>query len=57
MAKNNRKQSPEECYTNKYQKHVAYSCGYKFVCFDDKFSKLFESYLLNFIISMTEESK
>ena len=38
-----RKKSPEESYTNKYQKHVAWS--YKLVCADDKFSKPFKSYL------------
>ena len=27
----------------KYQKHVACSCGYKLVCFDDQFSKPFKS--------------
>ena len=49
-------------YTNKYQNHVASSCGYKLVCVDDKFSKFFKSYLrenavYNFISSMTKESK
>ena len=39
------KQNPDECYTNKYQKHVACSYGYKLVCVDDKFSKPFRSYL------------
>ena len=34
-----------EPYTNKYQKHVACSCGYKLVCVDDKFSKPFKSCL------------
>ena len=41
----NRKQNPEESYTNKYQKHVVCSYGYKLVCADDKFSKPFQSYL------------
>ena len=49
-------------YTEKYQKHVAFSYGYKLVCVDDKFSKPLESYLgkddvYNFISSMIEESK
>ena len=56
------KQNPNESYTNKYPKHVAYSYGYKLVCVDDKFSKPFKLYLgenavYNFISSMIEESK
>ena len=56
------KQNPNESYTNKYQKHVAYSYGYKLVWVDDKFSKAFKSYLdkdalYNFISNMIEESK
>ena len=47
---------------NKYQKHVACSCGYKLVRADDNFSKLFKFYLgedavYNFMNSMVEESK
>ena len=38
VPENNGKQNPDESYTNKYQKHAAYSYGYKLVCFDDKFS-------------------
>ena len=58
----NGKQNPNEFYTNKYQKHVACSYGYKLVCVDDKFSKPFKSYLgedavYNFISSMIKESK
>ena len=41
----NGKQIPNESYTNKCKKHVACSYGYKLVCADDKFSKLFKSYL------------
>ena len=33
-------QNPYEFYTNKYQKHVACSYGYKLVCVDDKFVSL-----------------
>ena len=60
VPENNKKQNPNESYINKYQKHVACSHGYKLVCFDDKFSKLFKSYLdknaaYNFI--MIEERK
>ena len=56
------KQNPNESYTNKYQKHVTCSYGYKLVCVDDKFSKPFKTYLgkdavYNFINSMMEESK
>ena len=35
----NGKQNPEECCTNKYQKHIACNYSYKLVCADDKFSK------------------
>ena len=31
MPLNNEKQSPEESDTNKYQKHIVCSCGYKLV--------------------------
>ena len=58
----NGKQNLNESYTNKYQKHIACSYGYRLVRVDDKFSKPFKSYLgedvvYNFIISMIEESK
>ena len=61
VPENNGKQNPNESYTNKYQKHVACSYGYKLVCVDDKFSKPFKSYLdedvvSNFINSMIKES-
>ena len=62
VPENNGKQNPEESYTNKYEKHVACSHEYKLVCFDDKLSKLFKSYLsddtvFKFINSMAKESK
>ena len=62
VLQDNVKQSPNECYTKKYQKHVACSYGYKLVRFDDKFSKPVKSYLdeeavYNFISSIIEESK
>ena len=62
MPENNGKRNPEETYTNKYQKQIACSYGYKLVCVDDKFSKPFKSYLgkdtvYNFINIMIEESK
>ena len=31
VPEDNVKQNPNESYTNKYQKHVACSCGYKLV--------------------------
>ena len=33
----NRKQNPNESYTNKYLKNVACSYGYKLVCVDESF--------------------
>ena len=62
VPEDNKNQSPNESYTNKYQKHFACSYGYKLVQVDDKFSKPFKSYLgedavYNFINSMIEESK
>ena len=45
MSENNGKQNLEESYTNKYQKHIACSYGYKLVCVDDMFSKPFKTYL------------
>ena len=38
----NGKQNSDEFYTNKYQKHVTCSYGYKLVCIDDTFSKPFQ---------------
>ena len=45
VLKDNGKQILNEPYTNKYQKHVACSYGYKLVCVHDKFTKLFKPYL------------
>ena len=58
----NEKQNPEESYINKYQKHIACSCGYKLVCVNDKFSKPFKTYsgedaVYNFINSMIKETR
>ena len=60
VPEDNGKQNPNESYTNKYQKHVTCSYGYKLVCVDHKFSKPFKSYLgkdafYNFISSMIEK--
>ena len=62
VPEDNKKQSPNESYTNKYQKYVACSYVYLLACDDDKFSKTFKSYLgkdvvYNFISSMTKERK
>ena len=62
MPENNGQQNPEEFYTNKYQKHIARSYGFKLVCVNDKLNKPFKTYLgkdavYNFINSMIEESK
>ena len=62
VPEGNRKQNPEESYTNKYQKYIACIYGYKLVCVDDKFSMFFKTYLgkdalYNFINSMIEQSK
>ena len=61
VPEDNRKQNPNEFYTRKYQKHVACSYGYKLVCVDYKFSKLFRSYIgddavYSVISSMIKES-
>ena len=42
MPEDNGMLNPNESYTNKYQKHVACSYGYKLVCVDDQFSKPFK---------------
>ena len=38
MPEDNRRQIPNESYTNKYQKNVACNYGYQLLCVDDKFS-------------------
>ena len=62
LPEDNGKQNPSEFYTNKYQKHIAFSYGYKLVCVDDKLSKsskwyIGEDVVYNFISSMIEKSK
>ena len=56
VPEGNRKQSPNESYTNKYQKYVACSYGYKLVSVDGKFVKpyLGEGAVIS---RMIEESK
>ena len=41
------KQYPKEFCTNKYEKHIACSYGYKLVCVDGKFIKPFKTYCKN----------
>ena len=41
VSEDNGKENPEKSYTNKYQKHVACSYGYKLVCLNDNFSEFF----------------
>ena len=41
VIENSEKQNSNESYTNKYQKHVACSYGYKSVRVHDKFNKPF----------------
>ena len=44
------KKTPDEAYTNKYQKHVTSSYGYEIMCVDDKFGKPFKSTLVKDIV-------
>ena len=62
VPEDNRKQNPDESYSNKYQKNLACSYDYKLVSVYDKFSKPFKSYLreddvFSFANSMIEERK
>ena len=62
VPEDNGKQNQEELYTNKYQKYVACTYGYKLVFVDDKFSQPFktclgEDAIYNFINNMIKESK
>ena len=62
VSEDNGKKNPKEFYTNKYQKHIACSYGYKLVCVDDKIDESFKTYLgkdsvYNFINNMIKESK
>ena len=56
----NGKQNPEQSYSNKYQKYIAYIYDYELACVDDKFSRPLNTYLgkdtfYNFINSMIEK--
>ena len=62
VPEDNKKQISVESYTNKYQKHIACSYGYKLVCVDDKFGKPFKNYLdkdaiCNFTNCIIEENR
>ena len=62
VPEDNGKQNIDESYTNKYQKHVACSYGYKLVYAEDKLSEPSRSYLgeddvYNFINITIEEGK
>ena len=39
MPEDNGKLNPNESYTKKYQKHIAYSYAYKLVCLNHNLSK------------------
>ena len=62
VPEDNGKQNPEESYTNKYQKYIPFSYGYKLLCVGNKFSKPFKTSLdkdgvYSFNNNMIEESK
>ena len=46
VTENNGKKNSKGSNTNKYQKHIACSYGYKLVCVDNRSSKPVKSYLL-----------
>ena len=61
MPDDNENQNSKKPHTNKYQKHIACSFGYKLVCVDDRFTKPFKTYLdkdavYNFINNIIKES-
>ena len=49
----------QKSYTNKYQKHIGCSYGFKLICVDDKFSKPYfgEDSVYKFVNSMIKERK
>ena len=58
MTEDNGKQNSKESYTNKYQKNVACSYGYKLVCVSKPFKRyLVKDAVYNGVNSMIEESK
>ena len=48
VPEDNGKQNLKKSYTNKYQKYIACSYGYKLVCVDDKLSNPFKTNLKMF---------
>ena len=52
MPENSEKQNPDGSYTNKYQKHVACSYGYKVVCVANKFIKSFKSDSVKMLVTI-----
>ena len=42
VPEDNGKKNTENSYTNKYQKHIACSYGYKLVCVNNKISESFK---------------
>ena len=62
VPEDKRNQNPKETYKNIFQKHIAWTYGYKLACIDDKFNSPFKAYLgedtvHNFVKCMIEESK
>ena len=62
VLEDNGKQNPKQSYTNKYQKHITWTYGYKLVCINDKFNLSFKISLhkdpvYNFTNNMMEENK
>ena len=45
VPSNNRQQTPDESYSNKYQNYIGCSFSYKLVCADNQLKKPFNSYL------------
>ena len=56
VPKNNENQNSNETYTNKHQKNVFTSDGYKLVCVDDTFNKAYlcEDGIYSFINSICQ---
>ena len=50
VSENSGKEITKHSYTNKYQKHVACSYGYKIVYVDDNFSEPFKIYLGKYVV-------
>ena len=57
MPEDNGKQNPKDSDTNKYQKNIACSYGFKSVCIVDTFSKPFKTYFDNNVILLVIQLK